>query len=279
MIYHDDTSDKSTDTLDIGLELHEDDDSIFSSFNSKFDNRYQVLAIVGDNSEEFDENNNPVLNPANINRGANHLAEGETTDSLTSREKVRQLVEEGRIIKTTVEHGAPIPADPSKNMLLGYHYALRQQSKQLAKERIEIHKRKDSAIAASAAYHKARNDASYTNGRRHRRHGSRFENLEYSKRQSLSKNLDSSFLSVDEQGNIIPKTPEAALVAAQTYLYTTRPSPGDPREHMHRATLQGLRMVGNKLTTKEDEAHRNKGTHKSRSPRHHNSPRHRSGNR
>jgi hypothetical protein len=53
-----------------------------------FNNWYQVLAIVGDNSEEFDENNNPVLNPANINKGANHLAEGETTDSLATREKV-----------------------------------------------------------------------------------------------------------------------------------------------------------------------------------------------
>jgi hypothetical protein len=81
MICHGDTSDKSTDTWKTGLELHEDDDSIFSSFNSKFDNRYQVLAIVGDNSEELDENNNPVLNPANIHRGANHLAEGETADS------------------------------------------------------------------------------------------------------------------------------------------------------------------------------------------------------
>jgi hypothetical protein len=29
-----------------------------------------------------------VLNPAKINRGANHLAEGETVDSLASREKV-----------------------------------------------------------------------------------------------------------------------------------------------------------------------------------------------
>jgi hypothetical protein len=55
MICHDDTPDKSTDTWKIGLELHEDDDSIFSSFNNKFDNRYQVLAIVGDNLEEFDE--------------------------------------------------------------------------------------------------------------------------------------------------------------------------------------------------------------------------------
>jgi hypothetical protein len=88
MICHGDTLDKSTDTWEIGLELHEDDNSIFSSFNSKFDNRYQVLAIVGDNSEELDENNNPMLNPANINRGANHLAEGETIDSLASREKI-----------------------------------------------------------------------------------------------------------------------------------------------------------------------------------------------
>jgi hypothetical protein len=47
MICQDDTPDKSTDTWETGLELHEDDDSIFSSFSSKFDKRYQVLAIVG----------------------------------------------------------------------------------------------------------------------------------------------------------------------------------------------------------------------------------------
>jgi hypothetical protein len=163
-------------------------------------------------------------------------------------------------------------------MLLGYHYVLRQQAKQLAKERIEIQKRKDSAIVESDAARRARSDASYTN-RRHHRHGSRYENLEYSDRQSISKNLDSSFLSVDEQGNIIPKTPEAALVVAQAYLYTTRPNPGDPREHMHRAALNGLKMVGNKLSAKEEEAYRNKGTHKPRSPRRHNSPRRGSGSR
>jgi hypothetical protein len=31
---------------------------------------------------------------------------------------------------------------------------------------------------------------------------------------------------------------------------------------MHRAALQGLRMVGNKLTAKDEEAYNNKGTHK-----------------
>jgi hypothetical protein len=125
MIYHNDASDKSTDTWKTGLELHEDDKRILSSFNIKFDNRYQVLAIVGDNSEEFDKDNNPVLNPANVNKGANHLGEGETTDSLASKEKVWLSVDEWKIIKTAVEHGVPIPIDASKNMLLGYHYALR----------------------------------------------------------------------------------------------------------------------------------------------------------
>jgi hypothetical protein len=67
-----------------------------------------------------------VLNPANINRGANHLAEGETADSLATREKVRLSVEEWRTIKTAVEHGTPTPTNSRQNMLLGYHYALRQ---------------------------------------------------------------------------------------------------------------------------------------------------------
>jgi hypothetical protein len=79
-----------------------------------------------------------VLNLANVNRGANYLAEWETADSVATREKIRLSVDEWRIIKTAVEHDTPIPTNASKNMLLGYHYALRQQSKQLAKERIEI---------------------------------------------------------------------------------------------------------------------------------------------
>jgi archaellin len=94
MICLDNISDKSTDTWKTGLELSEDGDSIFSSFNSNIGKRCQMLAIVGDNSEEFDENNNPVLNPTNIDRGANHLAEGQTAESLTAREKIRLSVDE-----------------------------------------------------------------------------------------------------------------------------------------------------------------------------------------
>jgi hypothetical protein len=48
---------------------------------------------------------------------------------------------------------------------------------------------------------------------------------------------------------------------------------------MHRAALNGLKMVGNKLSAKEKEAYRNKGTHKPRSPHRRNSPQHGSGSR
>jgi hypothetical protein len=125
MICLDDISDKSTNTWKIGLELSEDGDSIFSSFNSNIGKQCQVLAIIGDNSEEFDKNNNPVLNPANIDRGANHLAEGQTAEFLTAREKIRLSVDKWRIIREAVEHGTPILSNSSKDMLLGYHYALR----------------------------------------------------------------------------------------------------------------------------------------------------------
>jgi hypothetical protein len=39
----------------------------------------------------------------------------------------------------------------------------------------------------------------------------------------------------DEEENFAQETPEEALVAAQVYLLTTQPEPGDPREHMHQA--------------------------------------------
>jgi hypothetical protein len=88
MICCDSTSDKSTYTWKTGLELNEDDQTIFSSSGSKINHHYQVFAIIGDNSEEFNDNNNPILNPANITRGANHLAEGDTADSVITRAKV-----------------------------------------------------------------------------------------------------------------------------------------------------------------------------------------------
>jgi hypothetical protein len=46
----------------------------------------------------------------------------------------------------------------------------------------------------------------------------------------------------DEEEDFVQETPEAALVAAQAYLLTTQPEPGDLREHMHQAAIKSLRV-------------------------------------
>jgi hypothetical protein len=129
MVYCGSISHKSTDTWKTGLELHGDEQTIFSSFSSKFDNQYQILAIIEGNSEEFDDNNNPVLNLANVTRGANHLAEGDTADSLSTRVKIWLSADEWNTIKAAIEHDTTILVDASKEVLQGYHYALHRQSR------------------------------------------------------------------------------------------------------------------------------------------------------
>jgi hypothetical protein len=115
----------------IGLELYDDDQTYFSSSNSGVNNQYQVFAIIGDNSEEFDDNNNPVINPANVIRGANHMAEGDTTDYVANRIKIRITVAKWETIKAAVNNDAAIPIYTRREVLLGYHYSLHRQSQHL----------------------------------------------------------------------------------------------------------------------------------------------------
>jgi hypothetical protein len=49
------------------------------------------------------------------------------------------------------------------------------------------------------------------------------------------------------------ETPEAALIAAQAYLLTTWPEPGDPREDMHQAAIRSLGIVEDKIRRKGPE--------------------------
>jgi hypothetical protein len=91
---------------------------------------------------------------------------------LATRVKVRLSANEWNIIKATIDNGAAILVDVRKDVLSVYHYGLHRQARQLAKERSEIRKRRESVSAASKAMHEARNNASYTNNRRHNRHSS-----------------------------------------------------------------------------------------------------------
>jgi hypothetical protein len=60
-----------------GLELYDDEPTIFSSdANHNISNQHQVYAILEETSEEFDDDNNPIINPKNMRRGAKYMAEG-----------------------------------------------------------------------------------------------------------------------------------------------------------------------------------------------------------
>jgi hypothetical protein len=55
--------------------------------------------------------------------------------------------------------------------------------------------------------------------------------IAWTREESYTKSLSAH--PSDEEEDFVQETPEAALVAAQAYLLTTQPKPGDPQEHMH----------------------------------------------
>jgi hypothetical protein len=55
--------------------------------------------------------------------------------------------------------------------------------------------------------------------------------------------------SIGRCGGFYAKTPEAA----HAYLLTTQPEPGDPREHMHQATITSLGLVEDRLRKRSPE--------------------------
>jgi hypothetical protein len=66
-----------------------------------------------------------------------------------------------------------------------------------------------------------------------------------SREESYTKSLSAHPSDLEE--DFVQETPEAALVAAQAYLLTTQPKPGDPREHMHQAAIRSLGLIEDKL--------------------------------
>jgi hypothetical protein len=68
----------------------------------------------------------------------------------------------------------------------------------------------------------------------------------------------------EEEDDLVQKTPEVALAAAQAYLLATRPEHGDPREDMHRAVIRSLGIVEGKIREQGPEMKltRDKGNQK-----------------
>jgi hypothetical protein len=153
MVCYGSVSNNSKDTWKSGLELYGDEQKIFSSVSrGAVYSQYQVYAIIDDTSEEFDANNNPIINLENVTRGANHMAEGDTKETVAARVKVQLTAAEWDSIKAAITTGAAIPVNARREALLGYHYALHRQPQQLEKEKSIITKRRESISTTSKSF-------------------------------------------------------------------------------------------------------------------------------
>jgi hypothetical protein len=166
------------------------------------------------------------------------------SNSKKEKEKIHVSTEEWRIIMSTINHGTEVLADSRREVLMGYQYALHQHRKKLREERDMFMRSRDYNSTSSGGYWDEYSDASESSMERHRdpKHSRRTttRTIEESYMKSLSANPP-------EEEEFVQETPEAALVAAQAYLLTTQPKPGDPREHMHQAAIRSLGLIEDKL--------------------------------
>jgi hypothetical protein len=126
-----------------------------------------VYVKIDETSKEPDKNNKPVISCQNLGRCTKHRAEGDTYKTVVARVKVRLSVAKWETIKQAVNHGGVLLQDASKDILMGYHYALHRQAIRSQQEKSEIRKRQESISAASKILREERINTSYTSGRRH----------------------------------------------------------------------------------------------------------------
>src|SRR3954469_13846812 len=88
---------------------------------------------------------------------------------------------------------------------------------------------------------------SSSHGNNRNKHRSRMENMDPKEHREVTRALNASFMEMDADGNVIPKMPQAAVMAATTYLASHPPPVGDPKRAMHKSALAGLGLVGDAL--------------------------------
>jgi hypothetical protein len=118
-------------------------------------------------------------------------------------------------------------------------------TKKLLAEKSELWKSQESYSASSRSYWSECGETSDSSKERHREPKRSRRKTARGREEERARSISTPLS--DEEENFIQETPEAALVAAQAYLLTTRPEPGDPWEHMHQAAIKSLGLVEDKL--------------------------------
>jgi hypothetical protein len=207
---------------------------------------HQLCVIITEAAEEDNHEGNRELD-LQVDKPRNNKKE---------KEKIHVSTGEWRIIISAINHGTEVPVDSRREVLMGYQYALHQHKKKLREERDMFMRSRGDDNTSSGGYWNEYSDASESSMERHRdpKHNRRttaqIREESYAKSQSAQQS--------EEEEEFVQVTPEAALIAAQAYLLTTQPEPGDPRKHMHQAAIQSLGLVEDRLMGKLPEE---KATH------------------
>jgi hypothetical protein len=132
---------------------------------------------------------------------------------------------------------------------MGYQYALYQHRKKLREERDMVFQDNNS-ISREEYWEDYSEDSEYSRERRgdpKHNWGATACSREERYPRSPTPQLE------EEEDDFVQEMPEAALIAEQAYLLTTRPEPRDPREDMHRAAIRSLGIVESKIREKGPE--------------------------
>jgi hypothetical protein len=197
---------------------------------------HQLCVIITKAAEEDDHADNAEVNVQVDKPRSNGRKE---------KEKIHVSTGEWRIIMSGINHGTEVPANSRREVLMGYQYALHQHRKKLREEKDECRRSQENNSVSSGAYWDEYSNASASNRERHRDPKHSRRTTAWTREESRIKSISGH--PPDDEEDFVQETSEAALVAAQAYLLTTQPEPGDLQEHMHQAAIRSLGLVEDRL--------------------------------
>jgi hypothetical protein len=168
------------------------------------------------------------------------------SNSKKEKEKIHVSTGEWRIIMSAINHGTEVPANSRREVLIGYQYALHQHKKKLREEKDKFRRSQENNSVSSGECWDEYSEASESSKDRHRDPKHNGRTMAQAREENHARSL--SVRPSDDEEDFLQETPEATLVAAQAYLLTTQPKPGDPREHKHQAAIRSLGLVEDRLT-------------------------------
>jgi hypothetical protein len=193
----------------------------FAAGNSDVSKRVHQLCVIITEAEE--ENN------IERNKGVDRQVDKIKENSKKEKERVHVSAGEWRIIISAINHGTEVPEGSRREVLMGYQYVLHQHRKKLREER-DMFFQDNNSVSREEYWDDYSENLEYSREKRgdpkHNR-GTTAQSRKERYPRSITPQLE------EEEEDFVQETPQAALIAAQAYLLTTRSEPGDPREDMH----------------------------------------------